>query len=527
VGATASGKSAMSVALAVALAQHPQRAEIVSVDSMQVYKGLDVASNKVTPDETQGIQHHMLSVFDPAGGDDDCDVQRFARLAVPLIDAIVARGYVPILCGGTFYWLEALLWDQTFLSSGASSSSSSSSSSEQKEAKKTEAELKARFGATTAAERAANYARLERVDPERAKRLHPNNDRKVRRSLQVFDETGVPHSEMLRRTGGMRGKAQSLRYRVAMVWMDRPIEQLDARINLRVDAMMQRRQMLEEVVQLYNYLRGDDGDGEGAAEPIDTTRGLAQALGFKEFLPWLRLSELETTEEHAAADAVLAECVAALKRKTCSYARAQLKWIKKRFTGAASAGMLVMRVDCTTFAAARRNAAAEAEGKQEKQQQQQQQCTISTCGLALLTRLICKFRAQGEAMLQSKAFSSVMAAGCAANGTKHIEASCVRLADVNAAAAAAPTKWEKHPCDVCNRVLNGSHEWKLHVASRQHKSRKRKLERIAAGTDPEQQYRRKQQKLAAAAAAVAAATEQPVAAAAAAAEVVAAAATTI
>jgi tRNA dimethylallyltransferase len=157
VGPTASGKTALAVALAEQL-----DGEIVSADSVQVYRGFDVGSGKPTPDELRRAPHHLVSALDPMA---PIDASSWAELASKAIDDVRARGKVPIVCGGTFLWVKALIFGLA-------------------EAPSASPEVRARHRATAEAEgRPALHHRLATVDPESAARLHPNDLVRVSRAL--------------------------------------------------------------------------------------------------------------------------------------------------------------------------------------------------------------------------------------------------------------------------------------------------------------------------------------------------------
>jgi len=168
VGATASGKTALAVALAERLG-----GEVVSADSVQIYRGFDVGSGKPDADELARAPHHLVSAVDPL---EHVDAAVWADRAARAVDEIRARGRVPILCGGTFLWVKALLFGLA-------------------EAPPADARLRARHRAIAERDgRAGLHARLAAVDAESAERLHPYDFVRVSRALEVFELTGRPMS---------------------------------------------------------------------------------------------------------------------------------------------------------------------------------------------------------------------------------------------------------------------------------------------------------------------------------------------
>jgi tRNA dimethylallyltransferase len=168
VGPTASGKTALAVSVAERL-----EGEIVSADSVQIYRGFDIGSGKPTPEEIARAPHHLVGTLDPL---DPVDAASWAEQASRAIASIRARGKVPVVCGGTFLWVKALLYGLAEAPAGSP-------------------EVRERMRAAAEAEgRPALHAKLQVVDPRSAERLHPNDFVRVSRALEVFELTGKPLS---------------------------------------------------------------------------------------------------------------------------------------------------------------------------------------------------------------------------------------------------------------------------------------------------------------------------------------------
>ncbi|KAG3282849.1 tRNA isopentenyltransferase 1, transcript variant X2 [Ictidomys tridecemlineatus] len=174
-GATGTGKSTLALQLGQQLG-----GEIVSADSMQVYEGLDIITNKVSAQEQRICQHHMISFVDPLVT--NYTVVDFRNKATALIEDIFARDKIPIVVGGTNYYIESLLWKVLV------NTKSQEMGTEKVVDRKAELEKEDGY---------VLHKRLSQVDPEMAAKLHPHDKRKVARSLQVFEETGISHSEFL------------------------------------------------------------------------------------------------------------------------------------------------------------------------------------------------------------------------------------------------------------------------------------------------------------------------------------------
>ena len=270
VGPTATGKTA----LGVALAQHFS-GEVISCDSMQIYKGLDVGTAKVTPEETCGIPHHGVDILTP---DKPFSVADFTAMAGRLEREISARGALPILVGGTGLYVQSFLNGVRFTE------------------EKAPAGLREQLAAELAEKGGtAMYEELRQVDPEAAAAIHPNNQVRVLRALEHYRATGKKLSEQ---------KAESLPpekpYRSLILGLDFPDRAaLYRRIDLRVDKMLEAGILPEAELVWQNR---------------ETYRTAAQAIGYKEFFPYF---------EGAAS---LEACTDKLKQASRNYAKRQLTW---------------------------------------------------------------------------------------------------------------------------------------------------------------------------------------------------------
>ena len=277
VGPTASGKSELALELAGALG-----GEIVSCDSMQVYRGMDIGTAKPTQAERRGIPHHLIDIAEP---DAPFTCSDYVRACRPVIADICARGRLPVLCGGTGLYLERLLYG------GA----------EEPETAPDPA-LRRRWLDYAAAHGAhALHRRLAEVDPAGAAAIHENNIPRVIRALEIYGSTGVPKSEWDRRT-----RLPEPRYRAQVIGLrfaDRAA--LYARIDARVRRMLEQG-LLDEVRRLLSR-------GVFAANAT-----AAQAIGYKELLGYLR-----GEESYDAA-------VERLCRATRRYAKRQMTWFAAR-----------------------------------------------------------------------------------------------------------------------------------------------------------------------------------------------------
>ncbi len=272
VGATASGKTALSIALAGELG-----GEIISCDSMQIYRGMDIGTAKPTVEERAGIPHHLIDIAEPS---ETFSVADYAPLAVKAIEDISSRGKLPIFCGGTGLYLDAVLSANVY--------SEACSDAALREGLTWEAETKGAL---------ALWERLRVEDAESAAVIHPNNVKRVIRALEIKLLTGIPKSEWDRRS-----RLAPSPYRSVVLGLSYPDrELLYRRIGQRVDRMMEAG-LLGEVKALY----------ESGALPRESTA--AQAIGYKEMLSYL---------DGACS---LEEAVESVKTATRRYAKRQITW---------------------------------------------------------------------------------------------------------------------------------------------------------------------------------------------------------
>lgn len=272
-GPTAVGKTRLSVELAKRIG-----GEIISADSMQVYRGMDIGSAKVMPDEMQGIPHHLIDEFDP---EEEFHVVRFQEYAKKYIREIYERGNIPILVGGTGFYIQAVLNDIDFTDNG---SDTSYREMLQEKADQEGPEIL--------------HEMLRQVDPASADAIHANNVRRVIRALEFYHETGQKISE--------HNEAERQRtspYQFAYFVLNDLREKVYENIELRVDLMLEQG-LVEEVKTL---------QARGCTRDMVSMQG----LGYKEILDYL------------SGNLTLDEAVYILKRDTRHFAKRQLTWFRR------------------------------------------------------------------------------------------------------------------------------------------------------------------------------------------------------
>lgn len=272
-GPTAVGKTSLSISLAKAV-----NGEIISADSMQVYKGMDIGSAKICKEEMQGVTHYLVDILEP---EEEFHIVKFQELAKAAMEEIYAKGKIPILVGGTGFYIQAVTRDIDF------------TQAEQETSYREELEQFAK-------EKGAEYLheKLREVDPKSAENIHANNVKRVIRALEFYHQNGTPISEH-----NEEQKQQTSPYNLAYFVLTAQREILYERIDRRVDQMMEEG-LLEEVKSLRE--RG-------------CHRGMVsmQGLGYKEILAYLE------------GEYPLEEAVRILKRDTRHFAKRQLTWFRR------------------------------------------------------------------------------------------------------------------------------------------------------------------------------------------------------
>ncbi|XP_077006271.1 tRNA dimethylallyltransferase isoform X2 [Tamandua tetradactyla] len=275
-----------------------------------VYEGLDIITNKVSAQEQRLCQHHMISFVDPLVT--DYTVVDFRNKATALIEDIFARDKIPIIVGGTNYYIESLLWKVLL------DTKSQETGTEKVIDRKIELEKE---------DSHTLHKRLSHVDPEMAAKLHPHDKRKVARSLQVFEETGISHSEFLHHQhteegGGPLGGPLKFP-NPCILWLHADQTVLDERLDKRVDDMLAAG-LLEELRDFHRRYN----QKKVAENSQEYQRGIFQSIGFKEFHEYLTTEGKCTSE---TSNQLLKKGIEALKQVTKRYARKQNRWVKNRF----------------------------------------------------------------------------------------------------------------------------------------------------------------------------------------------------
>ncbi|KAM6974333.1 tRNA dimethylallyltransferase [Tautogolabrus adspersus] len=412
-GATGTGKSKLAIEIGKRL-----QGEIISADSMQVYHGLDIITNKVTAEERAQCRHHMISFIDPLVS--SYTVVDFRNKALALIDDMHSKSKLPIIVGGTNYYIESLLW-KVLLDTGQENEESGDGGDGAPDRKLV---LEKLGGAEL-------HKRLTEVDPKMAAMLHPNDKRKIARSLQIHEETGVPHSRWLEEQRGQEGSdglGGPLRFSDPCIfWLHADMEALDKRLDARVDDMLSAGliQELRDFHVCYNQhkVQGDSQDYQ---------HGIFQSIGFKEFHDYLTVPESSSQQEK---DALRDKGIEALKIATRRYARKQNKWVRNRFLKRPGDNVpVVYGLDVTDVS------------RWEE--------TVLNPALQILDSL-------------SKGEESA-------------------VAPIRVQGAEQRNKRSRHSCDLCDKVIIGDLEWTAHLKSKKHHYHVRKKRKSEPPSDQSQ-----------------------------------------
>ncbi|GAM23367.1 hypothetical protein SAMD00019534_065420 [Acytostelium subglobosum LB1] len=442
-GTTGVGKSKLAIELA-----KKYNGEIISSDSMQLYKGADVITNKVTNEEMEGITHHMMDILEI--NQMDYNVGAFIATVIPIIDDILARGRLPIIVGGTHYYTTSILWSNTLISfdedtsqnvqSMAFATSPTSTPSNTSTTSTTTTTTTTTTMATSPTplpvqDRIYTYDKLKEVDELMAKKLHKNDARKIKRSLDIYYDTGKRHSDMVLE------QKKTQRYRSCLIWLDCSGDALEQRLNDRVDTMLTRGMVRE----IFDVFQRDDIINQNSTENF--TKGITQAIGVKELYPYYQLRVKRTDGDEADNQMERAELdkgVQQIKIRTRQYAIKQRKWVKKL----TDYDQLVLhRLDTTDLASWKTSVSDVAhdivqtylDNKESERYNRQHQLGDGDSG-----------------------------DGNGNNNNKKQKTKSSSSLD----------KWEKHYCEVCdNKELNGALQWRNHLKSKVHNNKVAKLER--------------------------------------------------
>ncbi|XP_055949856.1 tRNA dimethylallyltransferase-like [Argiope bruennichi] len=426
-GCTGTGKSKLAIELAKRF-----NGEIISADSMQVYKGLDIITNKVTPEEQKEAVHHCINCIEPLSR---YTVVDFRNQALPIINNIMKQNKLPIIVGGTNYYIESLLWEvlisnqkehNKLLFDDDSCIENDSLTIPSNVSLSTQDLFKQKITADSF-EDISNmdlHKSLQEIDPDMANSVHPEDRRKVIRSLQVYQQHGRRHSELLQEQRSQYGGSSlggPLRFKnTVMLWLQCDKEVLNQRLDDRVDEMLERG-LISELLNFhkdYNEKRID-------IQNPRYSEGIFQSIGFKEFHEYLILSEEEKNSD--TGQRILEKAIEEMKLVTRQYARKQTKWIINRFLKKPDRQLPpVYGLSATDL------------------------CKWNENALQPAIDIVQSFIEDKEPSQKPLPVEE-------------------GLNDIK----------ETYYCDVCERLILGQNVWKIHLSSKRHQKRKAKLQKVS------------------------------------------------
>ncbi|CAO3697506.1 unnamed protein product [Rhizopus microsporus] len=301
IGSSGIGKSKLAVELCKAL-----NGQVINADALQVYKGLDIITNKMPVNEREGIKHHLMDFLNP---EEEYSVTEFLKDCSQKIESISEQSQLPVVVGGTNYYIQSLIWNNTLIGQRENSPALDD------------------FPELDKLETSELYERLSQVDPVMANKWHPSDRRKILRSLKIYHQTGQPQSEIIKlqkeqnETEGLQP-----RYRSLIFWIYAEPSKLNPRLDERVDQMIETG-LFDEIKDLRNRVVQGSIKAPGQNEE-KYQRGLWQAIGYKEFDPYF--NALEEGKEESEIVKIKDECTERMKAATRRYAKRQIQWIRNK-----------------------------------------------------------------------------------------------------------------------------------------------------------------------------------------------------
>ncbi|KAJ3117535.1 hypothetical protein HK100_000805 [Physocladia obscura] len=486
IGTTGVGKSNLAIELAEKL-----NGEVINADSMQVYKGLDISTNKIGPEDQARVKHHLLGFVDQ---DSEYSVLHFERDALRVIADIHNRGKIPILVGGTHYYIQSVLWDSSLVGKydekqelDIPSADTAHSSISQHLAKEIEAALRNSdsdsFKRLSDAKKQPVIQELGRllrnVDPAMAERWHPNDWRKIRRN-------GQTHSSILSKQKEEGGGV--LRFKTCVFWLWADNKALDIRLDTRVDDMI-KNGLFSEINEMRDKVRSGDIIGTSKGE-IDYTRGIMQTIGFKEFDSYLNAIESMiandtdnnncnpnmvgpdlSTQLVPLADKITTnrlenlktEGILAMQAATRRYARRQVTWIKNKLgPKCLNSQNVEVSVPSVQFWALD---ATELSKWNER---------VGDLGVAISRNFLQSYRSDPSEKIKN---AEIFTRNLLGLGSVIVESGTGGRGDPQ-------TDWEKRICNICldeatgePRLVHGLREWIIHLRSKGHGKMVKRLKR--------------------------------------------------
>lgn len=400
--------------------------EIINADAMQMYRGLPIITNKISLEEQRSIPHHLLGNI--SLDHETWVVGVFKREASRIIQEIRSRGRVPIVVGGTHYYTNALLFRDNLVEK-------EDASAEETLVQDNSVQHPILNDTTE-----AMWEKLKEVDPVMADRWHPNDRRKIRRSLEIFLTTGRRASEIYAEQQSRKRTEPVLRQDFSkpdalLFWVHSESQVLKDRLDRRVDKMLDNG-LMNEITEVNDYLRSKLESGE----QVDLSRGIWQSIGFKEFQPYLEA--VERGADVKELEKLKRECLEVMKTATRRYAKYQTKWISKQ-----------------TLPLLKK------EGDQDR---------LYVLDSTDITRF------SGDVLDKAASLTELFLAGDSMPDPPSLSeaANNVLNAATKSALSAQGTPCRKH-CSICETTLLTEEGWQLHIRGRAHRRKARQTKQTA------------------------------------------------
>lgn len=483
IGTTGVGKTKLSIHLSKHLS-----GEVINADSMQVYQGLDIITNKATMEEREGIPHHLLGAIDPKIQNRYSVVEfvRDAELVIQQLSSNVSdtapHGKIPIICGGTHYYIQALLFPTGNLAGSLSENSDTFIPSPEL------SNVKKQFAIQPPCDldslnASASHALLTEIDPIMALKWHPADIRRVKRSLEVYYTTGRKFSDILQeqyeslqeKTAGLQSK-----YRVCFFWLWAEQSVLNERLDARVDTMIELG-LFDELKQMRELQNSGIFNRWASEEESVYTKGILQAIGYKEFAPYLDALESKEPVSEKEVAKLRAQCLEQMKASTHRYGRKQVAWIKKKLypfiLQNSQYGNDVIGDRDTKFYV------LDATNVQEWDE------NVGAKALEIAKKFVENRDEDNDVEFPSPYDIAPHAAAKLLPKPSSLEESPMKALDL--------TQWQKHECPICKdaktgkpKVFTGDHQWKQHVTSRVHRKQIQYVKRDRSAEEEEARRRR-------------------------------------
>jgi tRNA dimethylallyltransferase len=425
--------------------------EVINGDAMQLYSGLPIITNKITVEERRGVPHHLLGCID--FGEPTWVVGTFVKRALSVIEEIRSRGKLPILVGGTHYYTQSLLFRDRL-----AETEEDGQDGEKKKKDSEQGPLDNLEDTYPILKEPTDklLEKLQEIDPIMAERWHPNDRRKIQRSIEIYLQTGRKASDIYAEqrlatvtaasSADLSSEDSGLRFPTLLFWIHAETETLRARLDGRVDKMLAQG-LLDEVHQLHEYATTQSETGQ----PVDESRGIWVSIGFKEFKAYIIALQTGTASE-SDLQSLKDEAIERTKIATRQYAKRQTRWIRLKLLHALQSQPQISQTD-----------ASNATGKLyllDGTSIPDFQANV----LSPAADITQAFLSEGPLPDPKDLFAAA---------AEHLSVS------QDQDPAKPPRSWVRRQCDLCGVTCVTEKQWEAHARSRAHRrlvSKKRKLE---------------------------------------------------